>query len=192
MEAVTTRLERYVNGSGSWLFQGGNGAPILRKGSSAYVLAGLPEEERAAAMFLVLDRIWRDLADATTPTLVVVDEAWWLMRHPDTAAFLFRMVKTARKRRAGLTLITQDVSDVLASPDGEAVIANAALQILMKQAPQALPRLAELFRLTRAEQSWLLNAQRGEGLLVAQGRRVPFQVVASDEEARLIAPRGDA
>ena len=111
------------------------------------------------------------------------------MRHRDTAGFLFRLVKRARKRRAGLTLVTQDVGDVLASPDGDAIIANSALQILMKQAPQAMPRLAELFRLTRAEQSWLLNAQRGEGLLVAEGRRVPLQVVATSEEARLIEQR---
>jgi type IV secretory pathway VirB4 component len=186
METVTLRLERYVRGSGAWLFQRGDGGRITHEGSSAFVLAGLPEEERAAAMFLVLDRIWASLANSIQPTLVVVDEAWWLMRHPDTAAFLFRLVKTARKRRAGLTLITQDVSDVLASPDGEAVIANSALQILMKQAPQAMPRLADLFRLTRAEQSWLLSAQRGEGLLVAQGRRVPFQVIATAEETRLI------
>src|SRR5207245_10468256 len=108
------------------------------------------------------------------------------MRHPDTASFLFRLAKTARKRHAGLTLITQDVSDMLARPEGEAMIANSALQILMKQAPQAMPRLAELFRLTPAAQSWLLNAQRGEGLLMAQGRRVPFQVIATAEEARLI------
>jgi len=98
-------------------------------------------------------------------------------------------VKTARKRRAGLTLVTQDVGDVLSSNDGEAVITNSAVQILMKQAPQAMPRLAELFRLTRAEQTWLLNAEQGEGLLVAQGRRVPLKVVATDEEARLIACR---
>jgi type IV secretory pathway VirB4 component len=137
-------------------------------------------------MFLVLDRVWSRLADSSIPTLVVVDEAWWLMRHRETAAFLFRLVKTSRKRRAGLTLITQDVGDVLASPDGEPMIANSALQILMKQAPQAMPRLAELFRLTQAEQSWLLNAQRGEGLLVARGKRVPFQVIATDEESRLI------
>ena len=192
MDAVTLRLERYVSGSGSWLFQGGGGARIPHEGSSAFVLAGLPEEERAAAMFCVLDRIWRDLAHASGPTLVVVDEAWWLMRKPDTAAFLHRMVKTARKRHSGLTLITQDVQDVLASPDGEALIQNSALQILMKQSPQALPRLAELFRLTRAEQSWLLSAERGEGLLVAQGRRVPFRVIASEEEARLIALREPA
>ena len=137
-------------------------------------------------MFLVLDAIWSMLAASDEKTLVVVDEAWWLMRHRDTAAYLFRLVKTARKRRAGLTLITQDVSDVLASTDGEAIVANAALQILMKQAPQALPRLAELFRLTPAEQSWLQGAARGEGLLIAQGKRVPFEVIASDEERRLI------
>ncbi len=188
MDGVCSRLERYVNGAGSWLFRRAEPAES-EGGNVAYVLAGLPEEERAAAMFLVLDRIWRALAESVRPTLVVVDEAWWLMRHADTAAFLFRLVKTARKRRAGLTLVTQDVGDVLSSNDGEAVITNSAVQILMKQAPQAMPRLAELFRLTRAEQTWLLNAQQGEGLLVAQGRRVPLKVVATDEEARLIAGR---
>ncbi len=186
LEPIATRLERYVSGAGSWLLRRHELQPAGTDASVVYTLAGLPEEDRAVAMLLVLDRIWRSLADAGRPTLVVVDEAWWLMRHPDTAAFLFRLVKTARKRRAGLTLVTQDVGDVLTSPDGEAIIANAALQILMKQAPQAMPRLAELFRLTRAEQTWLLNARRGDGLLVAQGRRVPFHVVASTEEARLI------
>lgn len=186
MDGVSLRLERYVSGSGAWLFQPSDGVAAPEAESVAYVLAGLPEEERAAAMFLVLHRIWAGLADSVRPTLVVVDEAWWLMRHPDTAAFLFRLVKTARKRRAGLTLVTQDVSDVLANPDGEAIITNSALQILMRQAPQAMPRLSDLFRLTRAEQSWLLNAQQGEGLLVAQGRRVPLKVLATAEEARLI------
>jgi conjugal transfer ATP-binding protein TraC len=185
-EEIAVRLERYVDGAGRWLFNQSAAAASSTSGSAAYVLAGLPEEERTPAMFLVLDRIWSRLADSAKPTLVVVDEAWWLMRHRETAAFLFRLVKTSRKRRAGLTLITQDVGDVLASPDGEPMIANSALQILMKQAPQAMPRLAELFRLTPAEQSWLLNAQRGEGLLVARGKRVPFQVIATDEESRLI------
>src|SRR6202022_930953 len=122
----------------------------------------------------------------TEPTLIVVDEAWWLMQYPDTARFLFRLAKTARKRRAGLTLVTQDVTDVLESPLGEPVITNSALQVLMKQAPQAIPRLADLFGLTPAEQSWLLNARPGEGLLLAAGKRVPFEVVASEAEARLI------
>lgn len=184
LESLAVRIQRYVSGSGRWLFERGMTGD---DGSVCFVLAGLPEEERAATMFLVLDRIWSSLGRATTPTLVVVDEAWWLMGHPDTARFLFRLVKTARKRNAGLTLITQDVGDVLNSPHGEPLIANSALQILMRQAPQAMPRLADLFRLTRSEQSWLLNARRGEGLLVAQGKRVPLRVIATDEETRLIA-----
>jgi type IV secretory pathway VirB4 component len=186
---VSLRLRRYLGGSASWLFPSRAAAvPTIDADAAGvvYVLAGVPEEERAGAMFLVLDRIWAALANPARPTLVVVDEAWWLMRYRDTAAYLFRLVKTARKRRAGLTLVTQDVGDVLTSLDGEPIIANAALQILMRQAPQAMPRLAELFRLTRAEQSFLLGAARGEGLLVAQGKRVPFQAIATDEEARLI------
>ncbi len=184
-EDIAVRLERYVAGPGRWLFNQ-TATASSSAGSAAYVLAGLPEEERTPAMFLVLDRVWSTLADLSIPTLVVVDEAWWLMRHRETAAFLYRLVKTSRKRRAGLTLVTQDVGDLLGRPEGEPMIANSALQILMKQAPQAMPRLAELFRLSPAEQSWLLNAQRGEGLLVARGKRVPFQVIATDEEARLI------
>jgi len=143
-------------------------------------------------MFIVLERIWTSLQQSSRPTLVVVDEAWWLMRHADTASFLFRLVKTARKRSAGVTLVTQDMSDVLAHPDGEALVTNSALQILMKQSPQALPRLAELFRLSVAEQSYLLAAQRGDALLLARGRRVPLRVIASDEELRLIECRAGA
>src|SRR6185503_9315208 len=136
---IVSRLDPYASGPNAWLFRG---APIPIDGTVVFALGGLPEEERAAAMFLVLDRVWASLAHNAVPTYVVVDEAWWLMRRPQTAAFLHRMVKTARKRRAGLTLITQDVADVLTHPDGEVLLTNAAVQILMKQAAQALPRLA--------------------------------------------------
>jgi hypothetical protein len=182
---LAERLARYTAGSASWLLRAG-GATRVGGASRVYTLAGLPEEERVAAMFLVLDEIWSELADATRPTLVVVDEAWWLMRSIETSRFLVRLVKTARKRRAGLTLVTQDLDDVLAHPDGAALVSNAALQILLRSAPQSLPALAELFRLTRAEQSFLLTAARGEALLIAGSRRVPVTVIASDEETHLI------
>jgi type IV secretory pathway VirB4 component len=189
---IATRLERYVSGPAAWLFARGGASAAQVDGSVVYALSGLPEEDRAAAMFLVLDRVWVSLARNARPTFVVVDEAWSLMRRPDSAAFLYRMVKTARKRRAGLTLVTQDVSDVLEHPDGEALVTNSAVQILMKQAPQALPRLADLFRLTQAEQSYLLNAERGEALLIAQGRRVPVRVIATQAESRVIEGRSPA
>jgi hypothetical protein len=186
VEELALRLERYARGSGSWLFEPGSEPGHGDNTAQAYVLSGLPEEDRAPAMFLVLDRIWSELAGNTERTLIAVDEAWWLMQYPDTARFLQRLAKTARKRHAGLTLISQDVGDVLDNPIGEAVVTNAAVQILMKQASQAMPRLSELFQLTRAEKSWLLNAQQGEGLLMAMGKRVPFKVVASAEETAII------
>jgi hypothetical protein len=83
-------------------------------------------------------------------------------------------------------VVTQDVPDVLASEYGEPIVTNAAMQVLMRQAPQAMPRLVKLFNLTEAEQAWLLNARPGEGLLLARGKRVPFFLPASEEETRLI------
>jgi hypothetical protein len=189
VEELALRLERYVDGSGRWLFQaaGEQGADA---GLIAYVLTGLPEEDRAPAMFVVLDHVWSRLQSGQGKRLVTIDEAWRLMKHPDTAGYVQQFAKTVRKRGAGLTIITQDVPDVLASPIGEAVVTNAATQILMRQAPQAVDRLTELFRLSEPEQSWLLGAQAGEGLLLAEGRRVPFRCVASDEEDRIIRAAG--
>jgi TraG P-loop domain/Helicase HerA, central domain len=185
IEELRLKLSRYLSGSGRWLF-----APSVQRLATgplaAYVLAGLPEEERAPAMFLVLDRVWSQLGRGGDRTLLVVDEAWWLMQYPDTARALLRIAKTARKRKTGLTVVTQDVPDVLASDFGEPIVTNAAVQVLMRQASQAMPRLAKLCNLTETEQAWLLNARPGEGLLLAQGKRVPFFLTASEEEARLI------
>jgi hypothetical protein len=95
------------------------------------------------------------------------------------------MAKAARKRNAGLAVITQDAADVLGSNLGQAVIANSATQILMRQAPQAIDAIAAAFDLTDAERQLLLCARRGEALLVAGSNRVRFEVVASAEEHSL-------
>lgn len=114
--------------------------------------------------------------------LVVVDEAWTLMREPDGARFLARMAKSARKRDAGLTVVTQDAADLLGSDLGQVVIANAATQILMRQAPQAIDAVADVFHLTTGEARLLLAAPRGEALLVAGTSRVSYQAIASPTE----------
>jgi TraG P-loop domain len=114
-----------------------------------------------------------------------VDEAWLLMRDPDGARFLYRMAKAARKHWAGLTVITQDAADLLGSDLGQAVVANAATQILLRQAPQAIERIGDAFGLSAGERQLLLAADRGEGLLVAGDQRVGFRVIASPDEHRL-------
>jgi type IV secretory pathway VirB4 component len=164
-------------------------------------LRGLSDELRAVGTLLALDAIWRDVDDPArlrtlaragdadrqpgARRLVVVDEAWLLMRDGEGAKFLFRMAKAARKRFAGLTVVTQDAADVLGTDLGRAVVANAATQILMRQAAQSIGAVADAFGLTAGEARLLLAARRGEALLVAGTSRVSFRVMASAAEDAL-------
>ncbi|GIF47493.1 uncharacterized protein DUF87 [Asanoa ferruginea] len=151
----------------------------------------LADELRPPGMLLALDAIWRQVdtpagrLEQTPRRLVVVDEAWTLLRDGEGAKFLSRLAKSARKRRAGLTVITQDVGDLLSSDLGQVVIANATTQILLRQAPQAIDVVADVFALTAGEAQVLLAARRGEGLLMSGTHRVGFQAVASNKEHHL-------
>src|SRR5205823_11186505 len=130
-----------------------------------FSLRDIPDELKAAGTLLVLDAVWRRVSDPTRRRrrLVMVDEAWLLMRDDAGARFLFRLAKAARKHWCGLTVVTQDAADLLATELGQAVVANAATQVLLRQAPQTLPALASAFRLSTGEQQFLLGAERGEG-----------------------------
>ena len=119
--------------------------------------------------------------------LVVIDEAWTLMREAEGARFLYRLAKAARKRRAGLTVVTQDAADLLGSDLGQAVVANAATQILMRQAPQAIAAVTAAFGLTAGEAHLVLAAERGDALLVAGDHRVAFHAIAGPGEHELAA-----
>jgi type IV secretory pathway VirB4 component len=195
---VAARLAPYTSGSFAALFDG----PTTfhpRGHLVVWSTRQLPDELRAAGMLLALDAIWREV-DLPTATgrasraprrLVVVDEAWTLLRDGDGARFLYRMAKAARKRRAGLAVVTQDAADLLGSDLGQAVVANAATQILMRQAPQAIDAIADTFALTAGEARRLLSAGRGEALLLSGQHRVSFQTVASRAEYRLAAGATD-
>jgi hypothetical protein len=151
-------------------------------------LKELPDQIRSVGVLLALDAIWRHVTTATEtrPRMVVVDEAWLLLQDPAAARYLARLAKAGRKHWAGLTLITQDVGDVLATELGRVVIANAATQVLLKQAPQNLDRVAEAFHLSVGETHLVSTAPRGSALLVAGHQRVGFHPLASPVEHRLI------
>lgn len=189
-EVLAARLAPWVTGSFKGLFDG----PTTTVPSGQLVTwstRDLPDELRAPGMLLALDAIWRDVdlppTTATTPPrrLVIVDEAWTLLRQSHGATWLARLAKSARKRHAGLTVITQDVSDVLGSDLGQVVVGNAATQILLRQAPQAIPAISDTFALTGGEAQLLLTARRGEGLLLSGTHRVAFHAVASGREHAL-------
>ncbi|SCE78665.1 AAA-like domain-containing protein [Micromonospora carbonacea] len=150
-------------------------------------LRHLPDELRTVGTLLALGSIWSGI-DTPAPgvhlrrRLVVVDEAWLLMRDGEGSRFLFRMAKAARKRSAGLCVVTQDAADVLSTDLGLAVVSNAATQVLMRQSTQSIDAVAEAFNLTAGEARLLLSAPRGEGLLVAGRSRIPFRSVGSAAE----------
>ncbi|MCR3721119.1 MULTISPECIES: VirB4 family type IV secretion system protein [Prauserella salsuginis group] len=153
-----------------------------------FSLRDLPDEVRPLGTLLALDAIWRRVSNPThrRPRLVVVDEAWQLMQQPEGAQFLFRMAKAARKHWAGLTVATQDTADVLGSELGKAIVANAATQVLLRQAPQAIDEIATTFDLSAGERHFLLSAEKGQGLLSSGTHRVAFHTVASPTENVLI------
>ena len=180
---LAARLAPFVTGTHRGLFDG----PTTTRPDGhliVFSLRDLPAELKAAGTLLTLDAIWRRVSDPTNRKrrLVTVDEAWLLMSEPSGAEFLFRMAKSARKHWAGLTVVTQDAGDLLGSPLGQAVVANAATQILLRQAPQSIDTLAEAFGLSAGERAYLLGAARGQGLLAAGVDRVAFTALASPEE----------
>jgi type IV secretory pathway VirB4 component len=191
---LAQRLYPYTHGSHSHLFA----RPTSTRPEGHLVcfsLKGLPERLRPAVLMLCLDTIWRSLEGPLCRRVVVVDEAWELMRsqpvanrEPPGARFLFALAKKARKRWTGLLTITQDPGDLLDSPLGQAVVNNASQHLLLGQSPQAIERVGQAFALTDGERRHLLTCPVGQGLLVlGAGERIPLQVKASAAEHELIS-----
>lgn len=186
--SLATRLAPYVHGAYAGLFDGPTTTPAHGP-LVVWSLRELPEEVRPTAMLIVLDTIWRTVTHPhdRRPRLITVDEAWLLLGHRDAAAFLLRAAKSARKHWAGLTVATQDTTDVLSTDLGTAVVTNAATQILLGQAPQAIEHVTRVFGLSHGERDFLLTAQRGDGLLLAgPAHRAAFTATASPAEDDLI------
>lgn len=187
---LAARLAPWVAGSFSDLFD----SPTTTRPDGHLVvwsLRHLPDELRTVGTLLALDEIWRQVdlprqyRSTSSPQarrLVVVDEAWLLMRDGEGARFLFKMSKAGRKRNAGLSVVTQDVADVLGTDLGQAVVSNAATQVLLKQAPQAIDQVADAFGLTAGERRMLLSARVGHGLLISGTNRTAFESISSQAE----------
>jgi type IV secretory pathway VirB4 component len=180
---LAERISPYTVGSLSQLFA--QPTSLRPEGNLVcFSLRGVSERLKPLALFLSLDAIWRSLDAQPRKRCVLVDEAWLIMREPAGASFLYRLAKSARKRWCGLTTITQDAGDLLGTELGQAIVANAASHILLRQAPQAIDRVADAFRLTAGEQRYLLSCPRGHGLFVVGDDRFPLRVLASPDEHR--------
>jgi len=146
----------------------------------------LEEELRPIAMYIILNFVWSLIRRELKKRIMVVDEAWWMMKYSDSASFLYRLAKRARKYYLGISTITQDVEDFLSSPYGRPIITNSSLQLLLRQSPAAIELATKSFNLTEVEKNYLLEAEVGTGLFIAGLKHVAIQIVPSYFEDKLI------
>lgn len=181
---LADRLEKFVKGSLAGIFNQKSNLD-LKNPLTVFNIKELEAELRPIAMFIILDFIWTKIKKTVKKRILVVDEAWYLMKHPDSATFLYGIAKRARKYYLGVTTITQDVEDFLSTDYGKAIITNSSLQILLKQSPVAIEKLASVFYLSSGEKHYLLSTGVGEGLFFAGTAHAAIQIIASPEEYQL-------
>lgn len=182
---LAEKLERFTQGSVAGIFDQ-RSTVSLNNPFTVFSIKNLEDTIRPIAMFIILDFIWTKVKREQKKRLLIVDEAWYLMRHPDSATFMYSMAKRARKYYLGLTTITQDVEDFLGSDYGKAIVTNSSIQILMKQSTAAIDKIGEVFYLSEGEKKLLQTAEVGEGLFFAGQNHVAIRVQASPEEHLLI------
>ncbi|MBI2022338.1 ATP-binding protein [Candidatus Daviesbacteria bacterium] len=184
-QELAFRLERFIKGSLAGIFSAQSNISLDGQ-MIVFTVRDLADQLRPLAMYLILDYIWTQIRSSLKRRLLVVDEAWYMMQNKDSAEFLVGMAKRARKYYLGVTTITQDVEDFLAGEHGKEIISNSSIQVLFKQSPSAIDRVAEIFNLSEGEKRLLLSAGIGQGLFFAGPTHVAMQAVASPEEHELI------
>jgi type IV secretory pathway VirB4 component len=182
---LAQRLRKYTSGTFAGIFSQQSNIDINNP-MVVFNLRDLEDELRPVAMYIVLNYIWNKTKTDQKRRLLIVDEAWQLMKYEDSANFLFSLAKRARKYNLGITTISQDVEDFMGSRMGRAIVSNASMQFLLKQSPTAVDVLTDVFKLTSEERKRLSQFPVGQGLFFAGQNHVHIQVVASPTETGLI------
>lgn len=183
---LAQRLRKYTTGTFAGIFSQQSNIDINNP-LVVFNIRDLEDELRPVAMYIVLNFIWNKTKSDQKRRILVVDEAWQLMKYEDSANFLFSLAKRARKYNLGITTITQDVEDFMGSRMGRAIVANASMQILLKQSPSAVDVLSDVFKLTIEEKKRLSQFPVGQGLFFAGQNHVHIQITASPTETSLIS-----
>lgn len=184
-ESLAQRLYKYTKGSWAGFINKPTNVDINKK-LVVFSVRDMEDELKPVAMYIVMHHIWNVVRKNRKKRMLVVDEAWWMMKSEDTASFLFGLVKRGRKYYLGITTITQDVGDFLKSPYGLPIITNSSIQLLLKQSPASVDLLQQTFNLTDEEKYLLLESGVGEGIFFAGLKHVAMRVIASYTEDQII------
>ncbi|MDQ5893041.1 MAG: conjugal transfer ATP-binding protein TraC [Patescibacteria group bacterium] len=184
-ESLVERLTKYTKGTWSGFINRPSNVDINKK-FVVFSLRDMEDELKPVAMYIVTHYIWNAIRKVLKKRLLVIDEAWWMMKSEDTASFLLGLAKRGRKYYLGLATITQDVDDFLKSPYGLPIITNSSIQILLKQSPSSIDNIQRTFNLTDEEKYLLLESDVGEGIFFVGLKHVALKVVASYTEDQII------
>ena len=184
-ESLAQRLSKYTKGTWEGFINQPTNVDINKK-LAVFSIRDMEDELRPIAIYLIIHHVWNAVRAELKKRLLIVDEAWWLMKSEDGASFLFGIAKRARKYYLGLATITQDVGDFLNSPYGKAIITNSSIQLLLKQSPATIDLLQQTFNLTEEEKFLLLESDVGEGIFFAGLKHVAIKILGSYTEDQLI------
>ncbi|MBU4421800.1 DUF87 domain-containing protein, partial [Patescibacteria group bacterium] len=184
-EDLGTRLKKYTEGTFAGLINSPTTVDINNQ-LVTFSVRDLEDELRPIAIYTIVNFIWNTVRSESKKRVMVIDEAWWLMQHEDSAKFIFALVKRCRKYYLGITTISQDVNDFLLSPYGQAIVTNSSMQLLLKQSPAAIDLIQKTFLLTQGEKYLLLESGVGEGIFFAGNKHAAIKIVASYAEDQLI------
>ena len=185
---LAQRLRKYTSGTFAGIFSQQSNVDINNQ-MVVFNIRDLEDELRPVAMYIILSHIWNVVRAEQKRRMLIVDEAWQLMKYDDSANFLFSLAKRARKYYLGLTTITQDVEDFMSSKMGRAIVANSSMQLLLKQSASAVDVLSDVFKLTDEEKKRLANFPVGQGLFFAGANHVHIRIIASETEESLITTK---
>jgi type IV secretory pathway VirB4 component len=184
-DSLVQRLTKYTRGTWAGFINRPTNVDINSK-FVVFSIRDMEDELKPVAMYIITHYIWNAVRKVLKKRLLVIDEAWWMMKSDDTASFLFSMAKRGRKYYLGLATITQDVDDFLKSPYGMPIVTNSSIQMLLKQSPTVVDRLQEVFNLTDEEKYLLLESDVGEGIFFVGLKHVALKIIASYTEDQII------
>ncbi len=179
------KLKKYTEGTFSGLFNSPTNVDMKNQ-LVTFSVRDLEDELRPLAIYAIVNYIWNVVRSERKKRILVIDEAWWLMQHEDSARFIYALVKRCRKYYLGVTTITQDVNDFLKSQYGQAIVTSSALQLLMRQSSAAIDTIQKVFLLTDSEKYLLLESGVGEGIFFAGSKHAAIKVVASYTEDQIV------
>lgn len=184
-DSLVQRLSKYTRGTWSGFLNQPTNVDINQQ-LIVFSVRDMEDDLKPVAMYIITHYIWNAVRRNLKKRLLVIDEAWWMMKQEDTASFLYSMAKRGRKYFLGLATLTQDVDDFLGSPYGKPLLSNSSLQLLLKQSPTVIDQLQEIFNLTNEEKFLLLESGVGEGIFFAGLKHIAIQIVASYTEDQVI------